>query len=157
VASVDVVEGRVLPVIDGGMSPALMWDESHVSADGAALACPLCGWPNVHLAMCYLATPSDQYTPVVGVDIDAHARWVVVPGRAAMALHGGKNRGPMLAVGYWCEAGCQGRIELREHKGCVFLSLHAEPGFDPADMSVGVVSSAPADGGRDAEPTAPPF
>jgi hypothetical protein len=42
-----------------------------------------------------------------------------------MALHGGENRGPMLTVGYWYEAGCQGRIELREHKGNVFLSLRA--------------------------------
>jgi hypothetical protein len=157
VASVEVVEGRVLPVIDGGMSPALMWDESHVSADGAALACPLCGWPNVHLAMCYFATPSEQYTPVVGVDIDARARWVVVPGRAAMALHGGKNRGPMLAVGYWCETGCQGRIELREHKGNVFLSLHAELGFDPADMVTHVPAGDGAAGGGDCEPAAPPF
>jgi hypothetical protein len=141
VAWVDAVEGRILPVIDGGMSPALMWDESCPCADGAALACPLCGWPNVHLAMLCFAAPSDRYTPVVGVDIDARARWAVVPGREAMALHGGKNRGPMLAVGYWCEAGCQGRIELREHKGHVFLSLHAEAGIDPADM----VTCAPVD------------
>ena len=47
--SMDVVDGRILPVIDVGMSPALMWDESFVSADGAALACPLCGWANLHL------------------------------------------------------------------------------------------------------------
>jgi hypothetical protein len=143
VVAMGAVEGRVVPVIDGRMSPALMWDECYVSADGAALACPLCGWPNLHLAMLYFAAPSDMHTPVVGVDIDARARWAVVPGAAAIALHGGKNRGPMLAVGYWCEAGCQGRIELREHKGNVFLSLHAEPGFDPADM----VTSGPAEDG----------
>jgi hypothetical protein len=149
------VEDRVLPVIDGGMSPALMWDESHLSADGAALACPLCGWANLHLGMVYFAAPADQYTPVVGFDMDARARWVVVPGRDAMALHGGKNRGSMLAVGYFCEAGCQGRIELREHKGNVFLSLHEEPGLDPAGMA----TSVPADDGavacRNSETTAP--
>jgi hypothetical protein len=44
----------------------------------------------------------------------------------ARTLHAGKNRGPLLAVGYWCENGCQGRIELREHKGSLFTSLHNE-------------------------------
>ena len=38
--------------------------------------------------------------------------------------------GAMLAVGYWCEDGCWGRIELRE----VFVSLHPEgPGL-PDDV-----------------------
>jgi hypothetical protein len=26
-------------------------------------------------------------------------------------------------IGYWCELGCEGRIELREHKGNLFASL----------------------------------
>jgi hypothetical protein len=30
----------------------------------------------------------------------------------------------MLAIGYWCELGCEGRIELREHKGNLFAGLH---------------------------------
>jgi hypothetical protein len=33
----------------------------------------------------------------------------------------------MLAIGYWCETGCRGRIELRAHKGHLYLSLHEEP------------------------------
>jgi hypothetical protein len=126
--SMDVVDGRVLPVIDVGMSPALLWDESYVCADGAALACPLCGWANLHLDMVHFAAPAGMYEPVVGVDIDAGAGVVTVAGGAAMRLHGAKNRGPMLAVGYWCEAGCRGRIEFRGHKGNVFLSLCEEPG-----------------------------
>lgn len=30
----------------------------------------------------------------------------------------------MLSAGYWCEEGCHGRIELRQHKGHLFASLH---------------------------------
>jgi len=153
--SMDVVDGRVLPVIDVGMSPALMWDESVVSADGAALACPLCGWANLHLDMIHFAMPVDMYEPTIGVDIDTSARVVMFPGEEATVLHGAKNRGPMVAVGYWCEAGCRGRIELREHKGNLFLSLVEEPGFDPADM----VTSMPSDDGAaaswDSETTVP--
>jgi len=138
--SMDVVDGRILPVIDVGMSPALMWDESCVCADGAALACPLCGWANLHLDMIHFAMPVDMYERTMGVDIDTAARVAMFPGGEAMSLHGGKNRGPMVAVGYWCEAGCRGRIELRQHKGNVFLSLVEEQGFLPEDM----VTSVPA-------------
>jgi hypothetical protein len=80
-----------------------------------------------------------MYEPVMGVDIDAGAGLVVFPGGEAMCLHGGASRGPMIAVGYWCEAGCRGRIEFREHKGNVFLGLRGEPGFLPED----VVAPAP--------------
>jgi hypothetical protein len=128
------------------MSPALMWDGSVLSADGAALACPLCGWVNLHLDMVWFAMPAEMYEPTVGVDIDAGAGAVVFPGGEAMCLHGAKNRGPMIAVGYWCEAGCRGRIELRQHKGNLFLSLVEEPGFDPEDMA----TSAPAGDGAGA-------
>jgi hypothetical protein len=153
----DVVEGRVVPVIDGGMSPALMWDESVVCADGAALACPLCGWANLHLDMIHFAVPVDRYEPVVGVDIDTAARVVLFPGGEAVSVHAGRNRGPMLAVGYWCETGCRGRIELREHKGNVFLSLVEESGFDPADMVGSVPAGGDTAGGGNGEPTEPPF
>ena len=33
----------------------------------------------------------------------------------------------MLSTGHWCENGCQGRIELRGHKGYLYASLHREP------------------------------
>jgi len=49
------------------------------------------------------------------------------------ALHAGQNRGPMLSVGYWREPGCRGRIELREHKGHLFASLHNGPPLGPED------------------------
>jgi hypothetical protein len=49
----------------------------------------------------------------------------------ARNLHAGQNRGPMLSVGYQCEDGCRGRIELREHKGHLFASLHNQPRWDP--------------------------
>jgi hypothetical protein len=143
----DVGDDRVVPVIDGGMSPALMWDESVVSADGAALACPLCGWANLHLDLVCFAMPAEMYEPTIGVDIDAGAGVVVFPGGVAMDLHGARNRGAMVALGYWCEAGCRGRIELRQHKGNLFLSLVEEPGFDPDDM----VTSAPVGDGAAAE------
>jgi hypothetical protein len=140
--SMDIVDGRILPVIDVGMSPALMWDESVVSADGAALACPLCGWAKLHLDMVHFAMPVGMYEPTIGVDIDTAARVVMFPGEASMVLHGAKSRGPMLAVGYWCEAGCRGRIELRQHKGSLFLSLVEEPGFLPEDMVTSMPSAS---------------
>jgi hypothetical protein len=37
----------------------------------------------------------------------------------------------MLAIGYRCENGCHGRIDLREHKGYLFASLHNLPQPDP--------------------------
>jgi hypothetical protein len=40
----------------------------------------------------------------------------------------------MLSVGYWCEDGCRGRIELREHKGHLFASLHNQPPLGPEDL-----------------------
>lgn len=67
------------------------------------------------------------------VSIDAAAA-TVHEGDAARRLHAGTNRGPMLAMGYWCESGCRGRIELREHKGHVFASLHSEPAGLPHNI-----------------------
>ena len=55
-------------------------------------------------------------------------------GDDARRLHAGANRGPMLAVGYWCENACRGHIELREHKGHVFESLHSEAAELPDDI-----------------------
>ena len=52
----------------------------------------------------------------------------------ARSLHAGQNRGPMLSVGYWCEYGCRGRIELREHKGHLFASLHNHPPLGLEDL-----------------------
>jgi hypothetical protein len=49
-------------------------------------------------------------------------------------LHAGKNRGPMLSIGYWCENQCRGRIELRVHKGSLYASIHDEPPLQPDDL-----------------------
>jgi hypothetical protein len=72
----------------------------------------------------------DHYTPTVGVSISSHTG-TVAAGDEARRLHAGTNRGPMLAIGYWCENGCHGRIDLREHKGYLFASLHNLPQLDP--------------------------
>lgn len=118
---------RLMPAVDVGLTPLLFWNESNVSSDGAALACPQCAGPNLHLDAVHFAVPTeDHYTPTAAVSITPH-NGAMLAGDEARRLHAGANRGPMLAVEYWCEAGCQGRIELREHKGSLFASLHSSP------------------------------
>ena len=147
-------EDRVVPVADSSMSPVLLWDDSYPSADGAALACPQCGGANLHLDEIHFAAPTGHdYTPTAGVSIDA-ATATVRQGDDAQQLHAGANRGPMLAAGYWCEGGCRGRIELREHKGHVYASLHSQapglpddvwsPDVDRADTTTVTDPEAPA-------------
>lgn len=138
-------DGRVVPVVEAGLSPVLLWDESFGSADGAALACPQCAGANLHLHMVRFAAPvDDTYDPAVGVSINAVRAEVDGEVDEALRLHGGANRGPMLAMGYWCETGCQGRIEFREHKGHLFVSLHSEPGGLPDDIWLEQVDHADA-------------
>jgi hypothetical protein len=123
---------RLLPAVDVGLTPMLFWNETNVSSNGAALACPQCASPNLHLDAIHFAVPTeDHYTPTAAVSITPHTG-AVIAGDEARHLHGGANRGPMLAIGYWCEHGCQGRIELREHKGHLFVSLHQECPEPPA-------------------------
>lgn len=125
---------RFRAATDESVTPFLFWNESNVCAGGAALACPQCAGPNLHLDTVHFATPTDdRYTPTVGASIDPDTG-AILAGNQARALHAGQNRGPMLAVGYWCEEGCQGRIELREHKGHLFASLHSRPPLGPEDL-----------------------
>ena len=99
------------------------------------MACPQCAGANLHLGTIHFASPvEDQYDPAVGVSIDAMRATVSGELDEALRMHGGTNRGPMLAVGYWCETGCQGRVELREIKGHLFVGLHDEPGGLPDDV-----------------------
>jgi hypothetical protein len=149
-------DNRVMPLANSGMSPVLFWDESHLSADGAALACPQCGGANLHLDEIHFAAPTeDHYAPTVGVSIDAAAA-AMRDGDDARQLHAGANRGPMLAAGYWCENGCRGRIELREHKGHVYASLHNQPPGPPD--GVWFPDLSPADPAAVTDPGAPaPF
>jgi len=92
------------------------------------------GGANLHPDGIHFAAPTgDDYAPTAAVSIDA-ATATVREGDDARRLHAGANRGPMLAVGYWCEGGCRGRIELREHKGHVFASLHSEPAGSPDEL-----------------------
>ena len=115
---------RFTAATDDSVTPFLFWNELNVCAGGAALACPQCAGPNLHLDTIFFATPTDDYyTPTVGASIDPNTG-AILAGNHSRALHAGQNRGPMLAVGYRCEEGCQGRIELREHKGHLFASLH---------------------------------
>jgi len=117
---------RLTPATDAGLGPFLLCNEITVAADGAPLACPQCTGANLHLDAVHFATPTDEhYTPTVGLSIDPDTGAVIADDQAR-ALHAGQNRGPMLAIGYWCEDGCRGRIELREHKGHLFAGLHNE-------------------------------
>jgi hypothetical protein len=148
-------EGRIVPVVDSGLSPVLWWDESYLSADGAALACPQCGGANLHLDEIHFAAPTgDDYAPTVGLSIDATTA-TVCESHDAQQLHAGANRGPMLAAGYWCEGGCRGRIELREHKGHVYASLHSQPPGLPDDVWFPDVGGADATAATDPEAPAP--
>jgi hypothetical protein len=60
----------------------------------------------------------------------------------------------MLAIGYWCENSCHGRIELREHKGHLFASLHNDPADMPNDIWLPRID---VDDTAAADPNAPPF
>lgn len=88
-----------------------------------AMACPQCAGANLHLDAVHIATARDSYTAHAGLTINL-ATGAVTGDDAARELHAGKNRGTMLSIGYRCEQGCHGRIELREHKGNLFASLH---------------------------------
>ncbi len=126
---------RFQAATDDTVTPFLFWSELAVCAGGAALACPQCAAANLHLDTVCFATPAeDHYTPTVGVSI-APDTGTILADNQARRLHAGQNRGPMLSVGYWCEDGCRGRIELREHKGHLFASLHNQPPLGPEDLS----------------------
>jgi hypothetical protein len=58
----------------------------------------------------------------VSLSIDPDTGTVLADDQARV-LHAGQNRGPMLAISYWCEEGCHGRVELREHKGHLYGGL----------------------------------
>lgn len=103
-----------------GLSPALMWDDlvpGDACADGGALACPWCGLSStLRLAEIYFATPGPGgYWPSFGVDIDVMASMVTFPGVQASDLHAEASNGVMLAIEMWCDNGCRGRLELRQH------------------------------------------
>ena len=121
------------PRAEEGSSPFLFWNHDAVSAHGAAVACPQCAGGNLHLDTVHFAVPTrDHYTPTVGLSINP-TTGAIMADDTARALHASINRGPMLSIGYWCEYGCHGRIELRAHKGRLFGGLHHEPPFEPED------------------------
>jgi hypothetical protein len=121
--------GFARPLVEDGSSPFLLWSDDGISGRSAAVACPQCAGANLHLDTVHIATPTrDHYTPTVGLSINP-TTGAVTADDTARALHAGANRGAMLSIGYWCELGCQGRIELRAHKGRLFGSLHHEPPF----------------------------
>lgn len=128
---------RVWPVRERGLSPALMWDDlaGLATAEGGVLACAWCGLcSSLHLAGIYYATaPSQRHDPSFGVDIDVTAAVVRLPGGQATRLHAGVNAGVMLAIEVWCDNGCRGRIELRQHDDAVVLNLVALAGLAPDD------------------------
>lgn len=118
---------------DGPVQPFLFWNEMAIGPGGMALACPRCAGQNLHLDAVHIATPAaDDYTPRIGITINPDSG-AVLADDDARALHAGENRGPMLSIGYWCEEGCRGRIELRGHKGNLFASLHDAPPMSEQD------------------------
>jgi hypothetical protein len=72
---------------------------------------------------CRVPAGRDAMRATVGGDLDE-----------ALRIHGGRKPGPMLAVGYWRETGCQGSIELREHNRHLLVGLHDEPERSPDDV-----------------------
>jgi len=129
-----ITNNRLTATHDEGHVPFLFRTEPVVSATGAALACPQCAGANLHLDAVQFAAPTNtHYTPTLGVSIDPDTG-VTAESDEARQLHAGENRGPMLSIGYWCEDGCQGRIELREHKGNLFASLHNQAPMRPQDL-----------------------
>jgi hypothetical protein len=144
VMDVDPPVVRIWPVQEQGLSPALMWDDmvpGLASTEGGVLACPWCGLcPNLHLGGIYYATPApERYWPSFGVDIDVLAAVVTFPGVEATRMRGGDD-GVMLAIEVWCDNGCRGRIEFRQHKDVeedvdvVRLNLVELPGFPLDDV-----------------------
>lgn len=129
------------PATGEGLAPFLYWNENTISSSGAPLACPQCASANLHLAAIHFAVPTQShYTPTIAVTIDPDtgAMFAQDTGRH---LHAGNNRGAMLAIGYWCENGCEGRLELRNHKGNLFASHHNEPPT-PADDRLSAAGQA---------------
>jgi hypothetical protein len=117
---------RVHPAMDAATTPFLLWNETTTSADAAGLACPQCAGPNLHFDAIHLAIPiDDHYTPAVGLSINPDTG-AVTADEQAQRLHAGQNRGPMLAIAYWCENGCLGHVELRQHKGILYAGLHTD-------------------------------
>jgi hypothetical protein len=127
---------REYPAPDTTTTPFLLWTDTMVSADGAALACPQCAGPNLHLDTVHFAGPADnQYTPTVGLSINPDTG-AVTADQQAQRLHAGRNRGPMLAIAYWCENGCLGHVQLRQHKGVLYASHHTDDSRQhPSDQS----------------------
>jgi hypothetical protein len=112
------------PATNDSLVPLLFWNPITSSATGAPMACPQCTGANLHLDTIHFATPtSEHYTPGIGVSIDVDTG-TIIAGDEARLLHNAQNRGPMLSIGYWCEDGCLGHLELRQHKGQLFASLH---------------------------------
>jgi hypothetical protein len=161
---------RIWPVRGrSGLSPALLWDDlmpGLVCTDGGVLACPWCGLSsNLRMAGIYFATPGPaRYWPSFGVDIDVMAAMVTFPGVQASDLHAEANAGVMLAIEVWCDNGCRGRLELRQHIDAaeeldvVVLNLVELDGFPPGFFDPDV---DPDDGGLvitwDADPNEPAF
>jgi hypothetical protein len=140
---------REYPHAGAATAPFLLWNETVASRDGAALACPQCGGANLHLDTVHFAVPTrDHYTPTVGISIEAH-NGLVTADDQGQRLHAGQNRGPMLAVSYWCEDGCIGNVQLRQHKGILYASLHTDA--PPPD------DAPPDDSHEDPRPDEPPF
>lgn len=161
---IDPPRVRIWPVRERGLSPALMWNDlvaGLATTEGGVLACPWCGvCSNLHLAgICFATPPADRYCPPFGVDIDVPAAMMSFPGLQALAAQGDDD-GVMLSIELWCDNGCRGCIELRQHddegEEVVVLNLVALPGFppnqvDPDDDGSSVIAAG------DADPAEPPF
>ncbi|MFI7709226.1 hypothetical protein [Nonomuraea sp. NPDC049480] len=121
-------DARMLPFL------YLRADLGDIYNDGRLpVACPQCGDMNLHLDVVGFA--SGDFDELRRSQEVSFPDCLVAdsPDTAALqeALH---YRGPMLAIQYLCEAGCRGRIELRDHKGSLFGSLHNLPPEPEVDI-----------------------
>lgn len=135
---------RIWPVRgQPGLSPALLWDDlvpGQAATDGGTLACPWCGLSsNLRMAGIYFATPGPgRCWPSFGVDIDVMTTMVIFPGVEATDLHAEANAGVMLAIECWCDNGCRGRLELRQH-------IDVEEGLDVVVLNLVEMDGLPPD------------
>jgi hypothetical protein len=125
---------RFRSAIDDTVTPFLFWSELAVCAGGAALACPQCAAPNLHLNTVWFATPTeDHYTPTVGVSIappPARSSPTTKPAGYTPA----RTAAPCCQSDTGAKTAAGGRIELREHKGHLVASLHTQPPLRPEDL-----------------------
>lgn len=93
------------------------------------LACPCCGSSHVHLSTITAITQDCTYEgfqdppPVQAVILDPETAAVAEEPDLTAYRATSSNRGPIVTLGLWCEDGCLCYLELRPHKGRLFVAI----------------------------------